>query len=190
MNPSVIDFDYYKKNLEKADVVFSSGLTEKEIVRAENFYDFKFPPDLKEFLTFALPVSNGWVNWRDLENPKIKDAFEWVYDGIYFDIEHNIFWLDEWGEKPLNLQTSVSVAKQKIDEVPKLTPINGHRYISEFPNERDSPIFSVYQTDIICYGSNLWNYFENEYSYYFGKPSYIELNEPIKQIEFRGKFAG
>lgn len=187
MNPSIVDFNYYKKNLEKAGVVFNSGLTDEEIVKAENFYNFKFPPDLKEFLMFALPVSNGWMNWRELENDRIKSMFDWVYEGICLDIENNIFWLDEWGKKPSNLQEAFSIAEQKIDEAPKLIPISGHRYIPESPNERNNPVFSVYQTDIIYYGSNLWNYLENEFYYYFEKPSY-QLTKPIKQIEFWSQF--
>ena len=188
MSSSEIDFDYYKKQLEKAGVIFDSGLTDEEIAKAETFYHFKLPPDIKEFLMFALPVSNGWMNWREIESDQIQSMFDWVYEGIYFDIENNVFSLDEWGEKPSDLQEAFSIAKQKINEAPKLIPICGHRYIPESPNETNNPIFSVYQTDIIYYGSNLWNYLENEYYYYFGKHSY-QLTEPIKKIEFWSLFA-
>lgn len=183
-----MNLDFYKTTLEKAGVVFDSGLTETEILAAEDFYNFNFPPDLKEFLMSALPVSKGWINWRDLEDRKIKEMFDWVYEGIYFDIEHNVFWLDDWGAKPADLKEAFSIAKQRIDEAPKLIPICGHRYIPTSPNERNNPVFSVYQTDIIYYGSNLWNYFENEFYYYFQKPSY-QITEPIKKIEFWSQFA-
>jgi len=178
-----MNFNFYKTTLEQAGVIFDSGLTETEVFAAETLYNFKFPPDLKEFLMFALPTSKGWINWRDLQNPIIKEMFDWVYEGIYFDIEHNVFWLDEWGAKPSNLEEALSIAKEKIDEAPKLIPIFGHRYIPAFPNEINNPVFSVYQTDIIYYGSNLWNYLENEFYYYFQKPSY-RIKEPIKRIEF------
>lgn len=183
-----MNLNFYRGNLEKAGVVFDSGLTEKEVANTEIFYDFKFPPDYKEFLMFALPVSNSWMNWREFESEQIKSMFNWIYEGIYFDIEHNVFWLEDWGRKPEDLQEALSIAKEKIDEVPKLIPINGHRYIPETPHERNNPVFSVYQTDIIYYGNNLWNYIENEYYYYFNKPSY-QLNEPIKKIEFWSLFA-
>ncbi len=180
--------DFYKNNLEKADVKFESGLTKEEIVQVERLYNFTFPPDLKEFLSLALPVSKDWINWRNPESSHIQKAFDWVYDGFYFDIEHNDFWLNGWGEKPIDLQESFLIAKQMIDEAPKLIPIRGHRYIPEFPNERNNPVFSVYQTDIIYYGNNLWNYFENEFSYYFKKSTY-QINEPVKQINFWSLFA-
>lgn len=183
----MMNFEFYKSTLEKAGMIFNSGLTETEILDAENIYHFKFPPDLKEFLRFALPISTGWINWRDLNSDDIKSAFNWIFEGICFDIENNGFWLNEWDEKPQSLKEAFSIAKQKIDEAPKLIPIFGHRYIPAVPNERNNPVFSVHQTDIIYYGSNLWNYFENEFYYYFQKPSY-QIKEPIKQIEFWSQF--
>jgi hypothetical protein len=183
-----VNFVYYKNKLEEAGVIFDIGMNESEIAAAENFYKFKFPPDIKDFLMFALPVSKGWTNWRKLGSPEIDDAFSWIYEGIYFDIENNAFWLDDWCEKPKNLSEAFSIAKQKIDEAPKLIPIIGHRYIPDFPNERNNPVFSVYQTDIIYYGSNLWNYFENEFHYYFKTQSY-QIKQPIRHIEFWSLFA-
>jgi hypothetical protein len=41
---------------------------------------------------------------------------------------------------------------------------------------------SVYQTDIIYYGANLRNYFENEFHYYFKTPEY-SVEAPIREIE-------
>ena len=183
-----MDIEFYKRKLEEAGLVFESGLSEDEAGKAESFYDFMFPPDLKEFLMFALPVSHGFSNWRDLGNPEIKEAFDWIYEGINFDIEHNAFWLDDWGNKPTDLRAAFSIAKKKIDAAPKLIPIYAHRYIPASPHERDNPVFSVYQTDIIYYGRNLWNYFENEFRYYFQTP-FRPTNEPYKQIEFWSLFA-
>lgn len=183
-----MNLEFYKTKLEKAGVIFDSGLTETEVLQAENCYQFKFPLDLKEFLMFALPVSKGFMNWRNLDDPKINQMFEWVYEGFYFDIEHADFWLNEWGEKPSDLQKAFSIAKQKIDEAPKLIPICGHRYIPAVPHESNNPVFSVYQTDIIYYGNNLWNYFENEFSFYF-EPSSNSLDQTFKEIDFWSPFA-
>ncbi|MGI8542374.1 MAG: SMI1/KNR4 family protein [Aridibacter sp.] len=165
-----------------------SGLTEDEIVKAETLYDFRFPPDLKEFLMFALPVSSKWINWRKLGSNDIKAAFDWVYEGIYFDIENNVFWLEDWGEKPADLQEAFSIAKQKIDEAPKLIPIYSHRYMPTEPNERNNPVFSVYQTDIVYYGNNIWDYFEKEFPHHFQTLS-NKIEKPIKQIKFWSLFA-
>lgn len=48
-------------------------------------------------------------------------------------------------------------------------------------------MLSVYQSDIICYGLNLEDYFHNEYSYYFGRSGYQLFEEP-KPIEFWASF--
>jgi hypothetical protein len=64
---------------------------------------------------------------------------------------------------------------------PKLIPIYSHRYIPEKPNESGNPILSVYQTDIIYYGANLLEYFENEFR---RKGTKLEIDSRIKEIEF------
>lgn len=182
-----MNINFYKQKLEESGVIFEAGLTEIEVETVEKLYDFKFPPDLRGFLMFALPISEKWINWRNLESPAIKETFDWIYEGFCFDIGHNVFWLDDWGEKPANLQKAFTIAKQNIDKAPKLIPIRGHRYIPSSPHEINNPVFSVYQTDIIYYGSNLWNYFENEFYYYFQKQQY-QINEPVKRIEFWSQF--
>ena len=35
------------------------------------------------------------------------------------------------------------------ETVPKLIPVNGHRYVPWFPDIVDVPVISIYQTDII-----------------------------------------
>ena len=55
------------------------------------------------------------------------------------------------------------------------------------PSEEGNPILSVHQSDIICYGLNLEDYFKNEYSYYFGRKGY-ELHEDPKHIAFWSSF--
>jgi hypothetical protein len=47
-------------------VVFASGLSEDQVKEVEEHHGFKFPPDLRKFLLFAVPVSQGWPDWRDV----------------------------------------------------------------------------------------------------------------------------
>lgn len=70
-----------------------------------------------------------------------------------------------------------------MSSAPKLIPVAGHRYIPASPCEVGNPIFSVYQTDVIYYGADLWEYLENEFYYCFGKPG-LSVREPVKQIPF------
>ena len=46
------------------------------------------------------------------------------------------------------------------------------------PAEADNPVLSIHQSDIICYGLNLEDYFKNEYSYYFGRKGYELSGDP------------
>jgi hypothetical protein len=178
-----VKLELIKKNLEKAGVQFEKGLSDSEVQQIENVYSFRFPPDLRQFLQFALPVGNHWLDWRNDSKNKILEGFNWVYEGIYFDIEHNSFWLEEWGEKPSKLSEMCEIAKLNIQKAPKLIPVFSHRYIPETPNLAGNPILSVYQTDIIIYGSNLQIYFQEEFGYYFDKNERLENIEPRK-IEF------
>ena len=160
--------------LRDAGVQFDEGMSDTEIVRAEKKYGVRFPPDLRDLLQIALPLSrpdSGWFpNWRlaiagDGEsNQKIVGSLEWPADGICFDIEHSGFWVEEeWGTRPAEVDQAKTVARQKIAEVPKLIPIFSHRYIPSEPNTSGNPVFSVYQTDIIHYGADLVSYLEAEF---------------------------
>ncbi|HXG66624.1 MAG TPA: SMI1/KNR4 family protein [Blastocatellia bacterium] len=168
--------------LEQAGVLFEPGLSQAEIRQIEEEYHFKFPPDLKDFLMFALPVSHGFLNWRQADKEEIVRSLSWPYEGMCFDIAHNSFWLEEWGRPP-SLEEAFAIARKAVEYAPALIPINGHRYIPDRPDEACNPVFSVYQTDIIYYGCNLADYLENEFSYYFGRSEH-SLKGEIKHIEF------
>ncbi len=172
--------------LESAGVKFASGLKITEIETVQDKYGFIFPPDLREFLEDALPISKGWVDWRNGDETSIKKRLDWPYDGMCFDIQHDDFWFDDWGERPSSLQECFNIAKQALNSAPKLIPIFWHRYIPDRPCLPGNPVFSVYQTDIIYYGSNLQNYFENEFHHYFKRPDYF-IPEPARQIDLWAK---
>ena len=144
-----VNLEYYKETLERAGVVFAPGLTDGEIRQTEEEYQFVFPPDLKEFLMHALPIS--FVDWRNGEKQKILAMLAWPYEGMCFDIQHNAFWMDEWGPKPTAFDEACQIARTAIDRAPRLIPVVGHRYIPDRPHEYGNPIFSVYQMDIIYY---------------------------------------
>lgn len=178
-----MDLARYKRVLAGAGVTFESGLTEGEIRSIEERYRFKFPPDLRDYLTFAIPISKGFVNWRCETEDEIVNRLQWPYDGICFDIEHNAFWPATWGPWPPSLDDAFAVAKSAVDAAPKLIPIYGHRYIPDRPHQAGNPVFSVYQTDIIYYGSDLADYLENEFAYYFGRTANLPPSG-VKNIEF------
>ncbi len=147
-------------------------------------YDIKFPPDLKEFLSIALPVSNNFVNWRNMSEGNIrsiKDRLSWPLEGMIFDIENNEFWYSGWGIQPNDVNEAIKICKNEMEKAPKLIPICSHRYIPSEPQEIGNPIFSVYQTDIIYYGEDLLLYLQIE----FRIKKYEDINfDSIKDIRF------
>ena len=44
-------------------------------------------------------------------------------------------------------------------QAPRLIPLISHRYLPETANETGNPVFSVYQSDVIHYGTDVADYF-------------------------------
>ncbi len=191
--------------LRSKNVLFEPGLSDAEVSRVENTYDFNFPPDLRALLQFAVPISENFPNWRtgwistpnwEWRGPKpttsghrlisIAEQLDLPAHGICFDIEHGDFWMDSWGARPEKLEAAFAIARKQIARAPKLIPIYAHRFLPCEPCESGNPIFSVHQSDIIYYGFNLASYFTNEF-----KMTAHELatNQP-REIAFWSQLAG
>lgn len=183
---------YIIKLLTEKGILFERGLNNDEVLKVESKFNVNFPPDLKFFLQTALPVSEGFVNWRvgltsDEEAIKIISRFDWPLEGMLFDLHWNGFWLKSWGDRPITLGEKEKIVKEKYLAFPKLIPIYAHRYIPSQPNEEGNPVFSVYQMDIIYYGYDLSTYFSNEF--YFELSNDFELlDKPKREIEFWSKW--
>jgi hypothetical protein len=165
--------------LRAADVELAAGLSAEEVVHVEATFGFTFPADLRELLMAALPISHGFANWRDDDPTRLRERFEWPFEGIRFDIEVNAFWLNSWGPRPTELAEAIEVARQKVALAPMLIPICGHRFLPDRPRVAGNPVLSVVQTDIIYYGRNLENYLENELL----QGVAFHVTEPIRRIE-------
>ena len=158
------------------------GMSESEINAAQNFYDIVFPPDLKKLLMSFIPIGECFFDWNDYSPESVdknKYRLKWPIEGILFDVEHNDLWLKAWGKKPKHLHAQIYFVREYLERVPKLIPIYAHRCISSIPNEEGNPVYSVYQTDIVYYGKDIWDYFEVEFN---GKDQ-IEFDK-IKPIPF------
>jgi hypothetical protein len=149
--------------LRKCGVTLAPGLTKDEIRYAEQMHRFRFPPDLRTFLSSALPVGQGFPDWRTPGSPALLDQMSWPFRGVAFDIEHNVFWYKPWGPRPATLSEAIVLARTGVESAPRLIPIYSHRYIPAEPELAGNPVFSVYQTDIIYYGLDLRRYFSCEF---------------------------
>ncbi|WP_379544680.1 hypothetical protein [Psychrobacter sp. R86515] len=158
------------RKIKAKKVKFEHGLSDEEVQQIENKFNLRFPPDLQYFLQKELPISNGFVNWRlglqsKIEAMDIRKRIDWPFSGIVFDIEHNAFWMEEWGEKSNDLNKNIMVAEIYYETYPKMIPIYSHRYIPSEPHKTGNPVFSIYQTDIIYYGYDLAHYFAHEFRF-------------------------
>lgn len=168
--------------LRASGVLLEEGLSDPEVARVEQTFGIRFPPDLKALLQYALPVSQNFPNWREpTAEISIRERFAWPLEGIKFDIEYNGFWLEKWGPRPEDLATAFEIAHEEVAKAPKLIPIYSHRYLPDEPCLVGNPVLSIYQTDIIYYGSDLANYFENE----LGRRGHqLHSFEGIREIRF------
>ena len=149
--------------LRNEGVDFEPGLTDAEVAAAESRYGFWFPPDLRAFLQAGLPSGDNFPDWRDGDEATLRQWLDLPRRGILFDIEHNGFWLNEWGPRPASLAEARRVASELIAAAPRLIPIYSHRMMPSEPHLPGNPVFSVHQTDIIYYGVDLRDYLIHEF---------------------------
>jgi hypothetical protein len=161
-------------------IEFEEGLTDAEMREAETRFGFRFPPDLREFLQTALPRGPQFPDWRSGDESRLHDWLELPRDGILFDVEHNGFWLEEWGPRPRSLAEAQRRVNELLAAAPKLIPIFAHRMMPDEPHEPGNPVFSVHQTDIIYYGFDLADYLRNE----FHLPDREPWPQTIRPIRF------
>lgn len=141
----------------------AAGLTEEELGRVEQAFGFRFPPDLRLVLQFMLPVSEGFPDWR---NERVQDLIEWFdapAEGIAFDVEENDFWMEQWGERPDDVDDAIEDARRHVAQAPILVPVFSHRFIPARPEEAGNPVFSVVESDVIVFGNDLASYFHTEF---------------------------
>lgn len=149
--------------LESKGVEFEIGLSNDEIKRIEEVFNIEFPKELKELYKIALPISKGFYNWRNFDDKNVKFINEVIKRPIkdIYELADGVYWCDEWGEEPNNESEKI---RNLLKKAPKLIPIYAHRYMPQV-NMKNIPIFSIHDTDIICYGENLSSYLKIEFGY-------------------------
>lgn len=158
------------------------GYSPSELDRAEDMYGIVFPPDLRAMLSERHKLLH--YDWRT-DNQRLREAFAQPYEGLLFDIENNVFWPLDWGERPDGPEARGEVLRSILANAPKLIPLYGHRYLPATPCEAGNPVFSVVQADIVYYGIDLEDYVEREISNGRTDFGFQEL----RQIPFWSAFA-
>lgn len=169
--------------IRNAGADIQPGLTDAEVARIESTFGFRFADDHRRFLMTGLPTKDRWVDWRgDLE--RIRRRMEWPIEGIIFDVLENGFWPGSWGERPGDASDAESLARDRLAGWPRLVPLYSHRYIASRASgigspRHPSPVFSVHQTDVIIYGSDLHEYALNEFA-----RGQFEVTDPVARVPF------
>ena len=149
--------------LRERGTPFEDGLSDAEVNGVEYRFGFHFPPDLRDFLQAGLPCGKQFPNWRSGDEQELRERLDLPRRGVLFDVQHNGFWLPEWGSPPSALDDALNVASALTVKAPKLIPIYSHRMMPDDPRKPGNPVFSVHQTDVIHYGHDLLDYFAHEF---------------------------
>lgn len=156
------------------DFTISPGLTDAEFARIENSYGFQFADDHRAFLSAGLPISSptsvagrptpgSWPDWRNGDPDELRARLAWPIEGVLFDVEHNEFWYDAWGDRPSAPNAAVAMARSQLSQVPVMVPVCSHRYLPAGRGTHGHPVLSMWQTDIVTFGANLDEFVQYAY---------------------------
>lgn len=152
------------ERLQAARVRLDPGLADAELSRIEDQFNFTFGPEHRQLLHSALPGGErSWPDWRNGSPEDLQGRLDWPIDGVVFDVHNNAFWPSSWGECPDDHAEKERHARAHLAHVPRLVPFFSHRYLTVDPEYRRSPVFSVYQADVIYYGDDLLDYVAHEF---------------------------
>jgi hypothetical protein len=190
------------------DTRWLNGLSDDEIDGVERSWSLRFPPDYRLFLRCLHSVDRPMTgaHFRDPqdgdrlvpdESPSfyywltdtgaIQGRFDWLVEGLQFDVEHNVLWPASWGQKPASLEAQKERVRELVAAAPKLIPVFSHRYLLAEPCQVGNPVLSVYQSNIIVYGYDLRSYFLMEFYELLGL-EHAEI-EPMVAKEINARFA-
>jgi hypothetical protein len=151
------------------------GLTGGEFTRIEQAFGLEFADDHRAFLAAGLPTgappprpgwietnNSPWPDWRNGDPDELRKSLDWPVRGVLFDVGHG-YWHDAWGTRPKKRADALKAARHHLAGVPRMIPVFGHRYLPAGRGTYGHPVLSIYQTDVICYGTDLADYINREF---------------------------
>ena len=161
------------------------GLSAMDIASIETALGFRLPPDFVYLFQNLQDPGGVFFPWQNFDKRRYDESIAWVLHGIEFDIEHNGFWLERWGDKAQDLPAAVDIARRDFPAWPKLLPIFGHRFLAAEPCRGGNPVFSIMQTDIIYYGADLAHYLLHEFTPSGDRKDYLRhtYDQQIRRID-------
>jgi hypothetical protein len=159
-------YDNMIKQMKQNGIKFDQGLRADEIRMIEKTYSFNFTDELRELFSNALPISNGFYNWRDFSTDNVQKIISVMNDPIreiVDDVQNDLFWCDDWGEKPDDFESAKMILLAQYKSAPTLIPFYSHRYVPAINGISFVPVLSVHGSDIIYYGKDLEFYLKTEF---------------------------
>jgi hypothetical protein len=93
-------------------------------------------------------------------------------------------WLDSWGGRPSDAEGRQERVSELVSKAPSLVPVISHRYLLGTPVKAGNPVLSVYQSDIIIYGSNFRNFLTADLSDLLGLDHEEAYRRAIEGVPF------
>lgn len=147
------DYRFFLERLHAPDrPVLSCSFADKDAANAATAVLARAHWD--EHQEMVLRERPSFHNWST-DDDAIVGAYEWLSDGLVFDVEQNDLWQRDWGRKPASRKGRRARIRELVAGAPKLVPVIGHRYLLAEPLAVGNPVFSVYQSDIIVYETDL-----------------------------------
>jgi hypothetical protein len=165
------------------------GLSSAQFAAIEDQLGLRLPEDFVYLFGNLQDPGRVLFPWANFEKSEYDDLIEWVWQGIVFDIKHNV-WLERWGARPQAQAEAIEIAKADFATWPKLLPIYGHRFLAAEPNRAGNPVFSIKQMDIVYYGLDLPRYLAHEFMPIEGSGAYDRsFYKDVQRIDVWSDFA-
>lgn len=125
----------------------------------------------------------GFYHWEQ-DLAEIERARADASDGLAYSAEHGTFWMPSWGTRPDHGPERAARVAELVRAAPPLFPILGHRHVV---GGTPGLVLSIYDADIIVYGTNLREYLLNELGGLFGERRYEVGNYDLEKVPFWGE---
>ncbi|KAL8472825.1 hypothetical protein ACS0TY_029881 [Phlomoides rotata] len=164
--PLRVCFSYaaYAKNvihyLSSSNIPVEPGLSEAEVAAVESAFGFTFPPDLRSILHEGLPVGPGFPNWRSSSQQQLEILTTLPILGICKGVSRNEFWTGNWGQRPVDSDRAVRLARGFLKSAPPLVPIYRRFYIPATPCIAGNPVFYVHGEVVKVWSFDIAGFFQ------------------------------